>query len=175
MSSILVQPSAAAILEHDSTYLQNCKDHPIQAKLMYYAAEQIDALRALMAAYSEGKLSYKLLESEFNKWWPHFIYTLSWLHGEFPSGKGKPPTLQELSSAGFTGEFAVKYLSQFGRRRRGRPVTTRQLAVKALEMRERDPKWSWAKLAIMFSTPEQSYSKDAIRREAIRLKQFLQL
>jgi len=169
MSSHAGQPSTVEILENDSTYRQNCESHPVEAKLMHRVVEQIDALLTLMAAYSEGKLSSKSFLSEFNKWWPRFIYTLSWLHGDFPTGKATPPKLTELMSAGFTDKLAMEYLSQFGKRRRGRPVSTRQLAVMALEMKARNPKLSWAKLAIKFSTPEQVYSKDAIRREATRL------
>lgn len=163
------QPSLVELLKLDPNYLKQYKDHPIQAQLYERAVKQIDVFQKLLASYSAGKVSSETLLSEFKSWWPRFILTISWVAGDIQQAEATPPTLQELLSYGWTDQLAVKYLSQFGKRGRGRPVTKRQLAVKALEMRERDPNWSWAKLAIKFSI-----SKDAIRREVTRLKAFLQ-
>jgi hypothetical protein len=174
MSKDTTHLSFVESVERDSNYQQKCKDHPIESKLLHHTAEQFDAFSAIMFSCSTGNLSSQSFISALINCWPHIIFTLSWIFGDIENSKSAPPSLQELLSAGWTDQMAMEYIGQFGNRRRGRPVTTRQLAVKALEMRASNPKLSWAKLAIKFSTPQQSYSKDAIRREAIRLKKFLE-
>ncbi len=147
MAAKALQPSIAKILEQDAVYRQLLNDHPIEARLLLHAIEQIDSLRVLMSSYSERQLSADSFLSEFNRLWPHLIETISWVRGDVQQADLKPPSLQELLSRGYADNLAMKYLNQFSKRRRGRPITTRQLAVKALEMRARDPRWSWSRLA----------------------------
>ena len=173
MSADAENLSVVESLERDAIYQQKCKDHPIEARLFHRAAEQIDEVRMLLSSYSAGKLSSQSFVFKFNNLWPQFHFTITWLFGDIQEAKIDPPSLQDLLSRGWSDQLATDYLSLRSKRLRGRPVTTRQLAIRALEIREKDPKQSWAKLAIKFSTPKKQYSKDAIRREATRLKEFL--
>ena len=95
-----------------------------------------------------------------------------------PLTKEKADEMAALSlQEGFRASDALDFGRQLQKKPRKRPVTKRQVAVSALELRLSDTtKWTWNRLAQKFCTcgaPHEFRCQDNLRREVRHLQSLL--
>lgn len=107
------------------------------------------------------------------------IEILEWI---FPEGKTSSEDALKITNAlkeaGAPKDIWMNVIKRADKRRKGRPITKRQIAVKALELKLSDPdKWSYQKLAQRLCNCEKSNHDNScsqsLRQTMLQLKKVL--
>jgi hypothetical protein len=170
----LSEHSIVELAEQNPAFRALCNGRPIQTRLLRGALTKLDRVRAMFENTSPpDPEAFRQVAFEFFEIATWTVDTVP----RFNSEANIKASLEGAARAGWTLDWILHYRDLLTKPQRGRAITKRQLAVKALEMRLAKPRMSWPQLANQIcpcgSTEHSRECSERIRISTIELQKFL--